>query len=329
MAKKKTAFFMLMIVLLWLTLLNNAWARQVITDEDKAWARQALEQEKALGAPVTPNSVAVMNFNNATKQSKLDPLQKGMAFMLITDLSKVEGLQVLERVRMQALLDELKLGESGLVEPGSAPRVGQLFGAYWLLGGELAEEQGSRLQIKSNVLQVPKQQIAGQPATRGALEELIRLEKELLFEIIALLKVEITPEQERELRKPLTTDMDALMSFFKGLSLSDQKKYKEAAQQYSNALKQDPQMASARDALAELKSLFPNLMVNRSVELLQSLRNETTITGQIPPTPPTERLILPSEIPSSQLPEPEPTPQGGGPNFGGQPGARGGGASRR
>jgi len=72
------------------------------------------------------HTTAIPYSQNKTERSKLDPLQKGMEMMLTTDLSKVKGLQVLERVKIQTLLEELGLQVPGLVGPHTAPRVGRL-----------------------------------------------------------------------------------------------------------------------------------------------------------------------------------------------------------
>ena len=110
----------------------------MVTDDARTWAKQAVAQEKALKAVTVANTVAVLYFFNRTGQPDLDPLQKGLTVMLITDLSKVKSLTVVERVRLQALAEELKLGVSGLVTENTAPRVGKLLGAHWLVGGNFA-----------------------------------------------------------------------------------------------------------------------------------------------------------------------------------------------
>ena len=93
------------------------WAGEVVNKDMRAWAKKALEEEKALKAAPTRNTLAVPYFQNKTGQLDLDPLQKGIALMLMTDFSKIKGFQVVERVRLQALVEELGLRTSGLVAP--------------------------------------------------------------------------------------------------------------------------------------------------------------------------------------------------------------------
>ena len=99
-------------------------AGQVVTNEMKLWAKEALKKEKELETTVMPKSVAVLYFHNKTGLPILDILQKGIAIMLMTDLSMVKEINLIERVKMQALVEELGLGVSGLVTPETTSRTG-------------------------------------------------------------------------------------------------------------------------------------------------------------------------------------------------------------
>ena len=61
--------------------------------------------------------VAVLYFDNNTGDSALDVLQKGFADMMVTDLSSVEQLQLVEREKLQAIIDEQKLQRQKYFDP--------------------------------------------------------------------------------------------------------------------------------------------------------------------------------------------------------------------
>jgi tetratricopeptide (TPR) repeat protein len=72
--------------------------------------RAALAREDSLAAVEIPeNSVAVPDYANPARSDSLAPLARGLAAMLISDLGRVGSLRVLERARIQVLLDELGL----------------------------------------------------------------------------------------------------------------------------------------------------------------------------------------------------------------------------
>jgi TolB-like protein len=294
--KEKLFSKSLIFVLIWVGLTSSSWAGQVVTESLKLWAQQALEQEQALKTISRPDTVAVLYFNNKTGWSKIDLLQKGLALMLITDLSNVKKFKVVERTRVQALVKELGLEKLGLVEPGTVPRVGRLLGAEYLVGGDILKRKINKFQLKSDLLKVSTKEIAGQSTSEGKLlVELFQMEKDLLFEIIKLLKVELSVEEKELLKKPLSISIEALLNFFKGIYNSDKENYREAAIFYEKALKEDPGLGIARDALQELQEL--GLIPKKKKRLLlRSLRNRTSLTDQLTPEEPIKRAKTPKDV---------------------------------
>jgi TolB-like protein len=275
-----------------------SWAGQVVTQEVNAWAQKAVQEEKVLKAPPARNTLAVLYFKNQTGQPEIDPLQKGIALLLITDLSKIKGLQVVERVQLQALAEELGLGASGLVDPDTAPRVGRLLGVRWIAGGEILRGKVDELRIQSSPLEVATQEILGQPFSEGQFRELFRIEKELLFDLIKLLRVEVTPAEQEDLRRPCSTNLQALMALFRAITASDRKEYARAAEFYETALREDERICVARRALEELRSLGLIAGAKKSRELLRSLRDQTSFTDQLPPEEANKREKTPKDIPT-------------------------------
>ncbi|MCW5204753.1 hypothetical protein VU02_02330, partial [Desulfobulbus sp. N2] len=261
--------------IIWLYGTALAQAGQVINQEEKDWAKKAIQQEKALtsqGVTSTPNSIAVLSFNNRSGQNKLTPLQKGLAVMLITDLVKVEQLRVVERVRMQTLLDELELGSSGLVNTETAPRVGKLLGVAKVTGGDILKGAAQELEISSSILDISLDQVTSQPTAAGALDELFRLEKELLFNIIEYMRISISPQKKAELERPLSESTPALLALFLGIDYSDRGLYDMAAKMYNQALVEDPYLELAKSALQELKEM--GLIRSKSEEIQEPEKTE-------------------------------------------------------
>lgn len=110
-----------------LTLLTSAQLQQEV--------RSAVERERELSAsPPEPGSIAVQAFVNRG-DANFRAMAKGLAAMIIADLSKVPGLKVLEREKVQLLVDEMKLGDSGLANPEGAVRSGRLMRAEKIIVG--------------------------------------------------------------------------------------------------------------------------------------------------------------------------------------------------
>lgn len=121
-----------------------------------------------------------------------------------------------------------------------------------------------------------------------------------------------TPQEEIELQKPITINVKALFDFSKCIDLSDRKDYEQAAKSCESALKEDPNFGLARDTLNELRSLGRPGAENKSINLLRSLRNQTSLTNQLTPHESDKRLVTPDKIDrmeGSRPPTPEPQPQ--------------------
>jgi len=284
--------------LVWGVLVSQSWGGQVVTEDARLWARKALQEEKAIESVKGKNTLAILYFQNKTGRPDLDVVQKGLTLMLITDLSTLEGLQIVERTRLQALTEEMGLGTSGLVEPGTAPRVGKMLGAEWLMGGDIMSGVPAELRIQSDLLDVLSSASLGQQAAEGELSDLFRMEKDLLFDIIKLLKIKLTPEQQAALKKPCSTSNKALMSFFKGIDASDKGDYEGAAEQYEKALKSDPGICEAAPALKELQVLGLVSVKGKTGELLRTLKDRTSLTDQLSTEDTEKRESGPETTPS-------------------------------
>src|SRR5688500_6092548 len=99
-------------------------------------ARAAIANERAIDAASLPaRAVGVAPFAADPADTVATALAYGLADLLITDLSRSAALTVVDRLRADAVLRELRLAESGRVDSATAPRVGRLVGARRLVVG--------------------------------------------------------------------------------------------------------------------------------------------------------------------------------------------------
>ncbi len=110
-----------------LTLLSSDRLQQEV-------AAAVSRETEAVAAPPEPGSIAVQAFVNKGSDA-YRAMAKGLAAMVIADLTKVPGLKVLEREKVQLLVNEAKLGESGLADTASAVRSGRLMRAEKVVVG--------------------------------------------------------------------------------------------------------------------------------------------------------------------------------------------------
>ena len=219
--------------------------------------------------------------------------------MLISDLSRLKILPLIERAELQALVEELGLGQSGLVDAGTAPKIGRLLKARYLVGGSFAPAKEKLLRIQGSLLDVVPETAIPLPGTEGRLQKLLDLEKTLLDHIFTQLKIELTDGQKRALKKPLSPSFDALMALFMGIDAGDRGNYDEAALHYSAALKSDPQLMLAKDAMDELHRLNligPSDRSDKKGRLLRKTRQRTSFSTTLTPALPVARIPHPAGV---------------------------------
>jgi len=218
-------------------------------------AQQALRNERALDSRQLPErSIAVLNFRNLGGNTGFDPLATGLADMVITDLSQVKALTVIERSRMQALLEEMGLGQTGLVNEQTAPRVGRLLGVKKVLQGSFLDLAGGRLRLDANIADAVAKAALPIGETSGELARFFRLEKNLVFKVIDELEITLTEAEEKAILTVPTENLLAFLAYSRGLEASDRGDFAGAQKEFQEAVKIDPKFSNAQTQLEQSRA---------------------------------------------------------------------------
>lgn len=232
---------------------NATHLRKLLTlllcQEATAKAKKALAEEAKLkGGKTEANALAITPFQNMGSAS-LKPLGKGMAAMLISDLSKVPDLQVVDRIELQALLQEMRLGASGLVEVQTAPELGRLLKVKRVSTGSFADIEKRELEIAGITMDADVKDAVGSQHAQGKLDDFFTLEKEIACGILTAMGKECDAAP-KAFHKMHTRSLPAFVAFSEGLDYFDQRQYDDARKKFQQALKEDPEFDLAQQALA-------------------------------------------------------------------------------
>ncbi|MCA9517719.1 MAG: hypothetical protein KC635_22420 [Myxococcales bacterium] len=120
-------------------------------------------------------AVAVIYFDYDGKNEELAVLKKGLAQMLISDLSHLDNVAMIERLRLQEVIDELELGKSKKIDPATAAKVGKLLGArYMVLGGYF--ELMNTLRVDARVVEVETGKVIRSVGASGKSDDFLTIE---------------------------------------------------------------------------------------------------------------------------------------------------------
>jgi TolB-like protein len=140
----------------------------------------------------TRPTVAVLYFDYSGQNADLSVLRKGLAQMLISDLSAVDGIRLVERDRLEEILNELKLGQTAKIDPQSAAKVGKLLGArYMVLGGYFDLMQ--TLRADARVVEVESGKVVQSIGAAGKPDEFLTVEQKLCEGLTKILQTKATP----------------------------------------------------------------------------------------------------------------------------------------
>jgi tetratricopeptide (TPR) repeat protein len=220
--------------------------------EAEVQAAVAQEARLATTAP-EPNTVAVFPFLFGGGDESLRPLERALAEFMVTDLSQTGRLRVLERVRVQQMLDEVALSESGRVDSATAVRGGRLLRAASVVQGRFAgTEQALNLEARVARVTASGSRASGQAVERrGDMDALFQMQKALAVGVYQRLGVQLSPtERERVMRIP-TTNLHAVLAFGRGLQAADAGQWAQAAEHFLEAARLDPGFSPAASRAGE------------------------------------------------------------------------------
>jgi tetratricopeptide (TPR) repeat protein len=216
--------------------------------------RDALAQEEALAQVPTDGALAVMPLTFRAGEARFEPLGRGLAEMIAVDLAAVEGLTLVERVRLQALLGEIELARSGQIDPATAPRYGRLLRASRLVGGQYSVRD-RELRVDAGVYEASDEGLPDLASTSGAVDRLFALQKEIVAGLLVSLGVTPTPAQLARIQRIPTQNSEAFLAFSRGLGAEDREAYADAAGLYRRAVALDPTFQEAAQKAAECEAI--------------------------------------------------------------------------
>jgi len=219
-------------------------------------ARAAVANEAALGAaPPRPNSVAVLPFHYLGADAQYQPLERGLAQLVVTDLAQVGSLTLLEREAAQWLLDEMKLTQLGLMDPVTAARSGRLLGAERVIQGSFQDLAGERMRIDGAAVATTSGTVAAAASADDQLRLLFDAEKALVLDLLQRLDVSLTDAERERIAERPTRSLQAFLAFSRGLGAEDRDAFAQAAREYRAAMRLDPWFRQAAQRAAAASSM--------------------------------------------------------------------------
>jgi len=209
--------------------------------------RAAIKREREIEIDKIPeNSIAVLYFVDSEQTNELNSLSKGLAEMLISDLRQINQLKVVDRQKVQTLMEELQLNISDLTDPNIIQRFGKILQARTIVSGGLITTM-AELHVTTNLVNVSGSKTFDVDQYSGSFENVLSIQKDILLGILEHLDIQLSFQEQDRLLETATQNFDAFMDYCSGIDLMDQQLYADAAASFKNALEVDPDFSLARE----------------------------------------------------------------------------------
>ena len=207
----------------------------------------------ALPAPIEAQStaedrkvLAVLYFDNHTGDERFEHLGKGMAEMLITDLSGLPALRLVERARLQDLISEQELSRSNHSNPETALRIGRILAAEYVITGSLTASE-PEFRVDSRVIHTETAEILRTASATGTRDRFFTIHEELSLAILEGLEIVLNEGEqadfERHREGNRIEDLETTVAYSQALDHYDRGNYVDALERMAFVAQRAPASA--------------------------------------------------------------------------------------
>ncbi len=193
-------------------------------------------------------SVAVLYFENISGAKEDEYLRDGITEDVITELSKIRGLNIFSRPTVLAFRDKT-------VTPA---QIGQQLGAAYVLTGTL-RRAGSRLRISAQLVDTHTDFPLWSDRFDREMKDVFEIQDEMARRIAEALRVTLSPEELEALAVKPTESLQAYDLYLRGKRYARRQTRQDlefALQMFENAVAIDPSFALAYAASANACAMF-------------------------------------------------------------------------
>jgi len=209
----------------------------------------------AQGTPDTRPTIAVLYFTNSALVdfASYAPLSKGMAEMLINEIAQNQGIRVVERDRLQPLLEEQNLQNTDRVDKETAVKLGKTLGARHMLMGSFVIDPNRNLRIDVRAVNTETSAIEFVQTVNGKADQMLNLVIELGAKLNSGLKLpELKTASASIPAAKNPNQFKALMAMSQAIDAEDRGEKAEAATLYREAVALAPDYKPLQTRVAML-----------------------------------------------------------------------------
>jgi len=204
----------------------------------------------------TRPGIAVLPFNNGGSYGQgkedFDALERGIAGMMISELSQNPAARVVERQEVQRLLDEQNLSAQGRVDPQTAAKVGKLVGARYTVLGTFIDFYGD-FRVDVRLVNTETGEIVKTESERMQRDHMFDIIRNIAARLMKDANLPALQRQASDQRMGRQVPTEALTYYSRALLYSDHGQKDKAVEMFNRAIEIFPGYAEAKDGLQRVQ----------------------------------------------------------------------------
>jgi len=204
----------------------------------------------------TRPGIAVLPFNNGGSYGQgkedFDALERGIAGMMISELSANPAARVVERQEIQRLLDEQNLGAQGRVDAATAAKIGKLVGARYMVLGTFVDFYGD-FRVDVRLINTETSEVVKTESERMQRDHLFDIIRNIAGRLMKDANLPALPRQTSDQRQSRQVPTEALTYYSRALLYQDRGQKDKAVEMFNRAIAIFPEYAEAQEGLQRVQ----------------------------------------------------------------------------
>ena len=206
----------------------------------------------------TRPTVAVMYFTNGAigaAHVELEPLRKGIADMLVTELSGNPRIRVVERDQLQKLLDEQNLSRTDNIDPATAVKLGRVLGAGHMIFGTYVTDFKNNMRLDVRAVDVETSRIVYAETVTDKTDNFMAMISRIAEKANSGMNLPEMPRQAREASSDRARKLpfQVAMLYSRAIAEQDRGNTAGAVELYRAVIQKFPEYEPAERALKKLR----------------------------------------------------------------------------
>ncbi|MBI9103925.1 MAG: hypothetical protein JEY99_16020 [Spirochaetales bacterium] len=200
-----------------------------------------------------------------TREDK-QSLSMALNEIMIADLSRLSILTLVERERLNEVLEEQRLALTGFIDETTAAEAGELLGARFLMTGSLIFT-GNIVTFSTRITDAESGEVVAAASKSGEISRVFTLQEEVLEEVISEWDIPLSRKQWGYLAERKNLTLRVVINLGKAIEASDVGNFEVALTYLSEAVELSPNFKLAGNMLKQVETRFDQYIRSREEEL--------------------------------------------------------------